>query len=219
VPRRLIGGSVDEQSPPTRPRRWTAPAPPLADDLIRLEPLDERFIQDFEGLVDDPDVVRNTRVPSGPPDGFAADWIGRYTRGWADGSCAGFAILDKGGAFQGFAAIVDLDLPARQGEIGYVVAREARGRGVAGRALQLVTDWAFEGLGLDRVELRIDVANQPSIRVAERAGYHCDGILRSLHFKEDIRRDFAVYSLLRGETRSAPGRRQLRATPPPLGGG
>jgi RimJ/RimL family protein N-acetyltransferase len=183
------------------PRRLTAPAPPLADDAIRLEPLDERFVPDFERLMDDPDIVRNTRVPSRPPAGFAARWVGRYVKGWQDGSCAGFAILSGDESFLGFVAVVALDLPARQGEIGYVVAREARGRGVAGRALRLVTGWALDELLLERVELRIDVGNAPSIAVAERAGYRREGILRSLHFKEEIRSDVAVYSLLPGDER------------------
>jgi RimJ/RimL family protein N-acetyltransferase len=151
--------------------------------------------------MDDADIVRYTRVPSNPPNGFAARWVGRYVKGWQDGSCAGFAILSQEGTLLGFAAIVDLDLRARQGEIGYAVVGEARGRGVAGRALRLVTDWAIEGLGLERVELRIDVENEPSIRVAKRAGYRREGVLRSLHFKEDSRADIAVYSLLAGDPR------------------
>jgi RimJ/RimL family protein N-acetyltransferase len=183
------------------PRRLTAPSPPLADDAIRLEPLDERFIADFDRLMDDPDVVRNTRVPSNPPAGFAARWVGRYVKGWQDGSCAGFAIVSGDDSFLGFVAVVGLDLPARQGEIGYVVARDARGRGIAGRALELITDWALDGLLLERVELRIDVGNTPSIRVAERIGYRREGVLRSLHFKEDVRSDVAVYSLVRGDER------------------
>jgi RimJ/RimL family protein N-acetyltransferase len=183
------------------PRRLTAPSPPLADDAIRLEPLDERFVPDFERLMDDPDVVRNTRVPSNPPAGFAARWVGRYVKGWQDASCAGFAIVSGDDSFLGFVAVVGLDLPARQGEIGYVVARDARGRGIAGRALQLITDWALDGLLLERVELRIDVGNAPSIRVAERIGYRRDGVLRSLHFKEDVRSDVAVFSLLPGDER------------------
>jgi RimJ/RimL family protein N-acetyltransferase len=219
VPRRLISGSVDEQSPPTRPKRLAPPSPPLADDAIRLEPLDERHVADFEGLIDDPEVLRNTRVPSTPPNGFAAKWIGRYTKGWQDGSSAGFAILSDDGAFLGFAAIVDLDLPAREGEIGYVVAPEARGRGVAGRALRLVTDWALGALGLERVELRIDVANEPSIRVAERAGYRREGVLRSLYFKEGVRTDCVLYSMLPGDARLRPDDLAASATPPPLGGG
>jgi RimJ/RimL family protein N-acetyltransferase len=181
--------------------RWTAPSPPLADDAVRLEPLDERYVPDFERMLDDVDIVRHTRVPTNPPNGFAVRWVGRYVRGWQDGSCAGFAILSRETAFLGLAGIVDLDLRARQGEIGYVVVVEARGRGVAGRALRLVTGWAFEGLGLERVELRIDVDNEPSIRVAERAGYRREGVLRSLHFKEDLRADLAVYSLVAGDPR------------------
>jgi RimJ/RimL family protein N-acetyltransferase len=183
------------------PRRLTAPSPPLADDAIRLEPLNERFVPDFERLMDDPDVVRNTRVPSNPRAGFAARWVGRYVKGWQDASCAGFAIVSGDDSFLGFVAVVGLDLPARQGEIGYVVARDARGRGTAGRALQLITDWALDGLLLERVELRIDVGNAPSIRVAERIGYRRDGVLRSLHFKENVRSDVAVFSLLPGDER------------------
>jgi RimJ/RimL family protein N-acetyltransferase len=183
------------------PRRLTAPSPPLADDAVRLEPLDERYVPDFERMLDDADIVRHTRVPTNPPKGFAAKWIGRYVKGWQDGSCAGFAILSEQAALLGFVAIVDLDLHARQGEIGYAVVGAARGQGVAGRALRLVTDWAFAGLRLERVELRIDVGNEPSIKVAERAGYHHDGVLRSLHFKEDLRADLAIYSLLAGDPR------------------
>jgi RimJ/RimL family protein N-acetyltransferase len=177
------------------------PSPPLADEVIRLEPLDERHVRGFELLIADPDVVRNTRVPSTPEAGFASKWLGRYVDGWSEGSRAGFAILSDADAFLGFVGIVDLDLGRRQGEIGYVVSRDARGRGIAGRALRLVTDWAFGDLALERVELHIDPGNEASIRVAERVGYVREGILRSVHFKEDIRNDIAIYSLLRGDPR------------------
>jgi RimJ/RimL family protein N-acetyltransferase len=177
------------------------PDQPLADDLIRLEPVGARFIPDFERLIEDPDVIRNTRVPSNPPPGFAARWVGLYEHGWEDGTRAGYAVLDESGTFFGFAGIVDLDLASRQGEIGYVVAREARGRGIATRALQLVTEWALDGLGLERVELHIDPENPASARVAERCGYHREGVLRSVHFKEDLRGDVAIYSLLATDPR------------------
>ena len=121
--------------------------------------------------------------------------------GWQDGSCAGFAILSEDAEFLGLVGLVDLDLGTRQGEIGYVVIGEARGRGVAGRALRLVTDWAFDDLELERVELRIDVDNEPSIRVAERAGYRRDGVLRSLQLKEGLRTDRAGYSQRAGAPR------------------
>ena len=183
------------------PRRLRAPSPPLADDAIRLDPLGERYAADFERLLDDPEVVRNTRVPSVPPPGFASAWVGRYVRGWEDGSCAGFGIVSHEGRFLGFGGVVDLDLDAAQGEIGYVVAPEERGRGVARRALSLITGWALGDLGLERVELHIDPENAASIRVAERCGYVREGVLRSLHFKEGLRGDTAIYSLLRADPR------------------
>jgi len=112
---------------------------PLSDSVVRLEPLDERYAVDFERLVEDPEVLRNTRVPSNPPPGFGAEWVGRYAQGWRDGTRAGFAILDGDSAFLGFTGVVDLDAEGNQGEIGYVVVREARGQGIAGRSLRLVT--------------------------------------------------------------------------------
>jgi ribosomal-protein-alanine N-acetyltransferase len=184
------------------PRRLTAPSPPLADDTIRLDPLvDGRYIPDFGELARDPEIVRYTRVPERRPAGFEASWVGRYVDGWTDGSRAGFAVLSREGAFLGMAAIVDLDLDARQGEIGYLVAAAARGRGVAGHALGLVGGWALDGLGLQRVELLIDVDNAASIRVAERCGYLREGVLRSWHIKGDTRADMVVYSLLPSDSR------------------
>jgi RimJ/RimL family protein N-acetyltransferase len=179
-----------------------SPSPPLADEAIRLEPLDDaRFVADFERLAADPEVVRFTRVPAEPDAGFATAWVGRYVSGWDDGSRAGFAIVSAEGEFLGLAAIVDLDLAGREGEIGYIVAPAARGRGVAGRALRLISAWALGPLGLERVELRISTANQASIRVAERLGYVREGVLRSLRLKDEVREDVAVYSLLAGELR------------------
>ncbi len=93
------------------------------------------------------------------------------------------------------------DAEGNQGEIGYVTVREARGRGVAQRALRLVTDWALDSAGLERVELHIDPENPASIRVAERCGYVHEGVLRSLYFKEDMRSDTVIYSLLPGDPR------------------
>ena len=191
-----LGQEVQEE-----PRRLRPPAEPIADDAIRLDPVDSRYVADFEAMIADPEIVRNTRVPENAPPGFAASWVERYEEGWQDGSRAGFAILSTGARFMGMAGIVDLDLDARQGEIGYIVTESARGRGVAGRALRLVTDWALDALGLLRVELLIDVDNPASIRVAERTGYQREGILRSYHVKGDHRADMVVYSMLPGDSR------------------
>jgi RimJ/RimL family protein N-acetyltransferase len=175
------------------------PDPPLADDAIRLVPLAPAHDEGLDAVAHDPDVRRFTYVPSDPPPGFAASWRGRYDDAWRDGSRAGFAIEALDGEFLGFAAFVRLEPEARQGEVGYIVAPAARGRGVATRMLRLLAEWGFGTLGLERIELSIDVEKADSERVAERAGYTREGVLRSITFKEGLRADVAVWSLLRSD--------------------
>jgi RimJ/RimL family protein N-acetyltransferase len=175
------------------------PDPPLADDLITLEPLVQAHMPALLELVLDEEIMRFTRVPDDADQAFVSGWIGRYESGWADGSRAGFAVFDHERALVAFAAFVELDRAGREGEIGYAVGAQARGRGVATRSLQLLTRWGFDELGLARIELLIDVENAGSARVAERVGYTLEGVLRSKHFKAGRRTDLAVWSRLPGD--------------------
>ena len=61
--------------------------------------------------------------------------------------------------------------------LGYWVRTSCHGQGIAGRAAKLTARFAFERLGLIRVEIVIGVENQASIRVAEKIGAHDEGIL------------------------------------------
>jgi [ribosomal protein S5]-alanine N-acetyltransferase len=172
------------------------PDPPLADDLIALEPLTQAHVPYLLGLTQDHDIVRFTRVPQGADEEFVSRWIGRYESGWADGTRAGFAVIDHEGAPLGFAAFVELDGAAGEGEIGYAIDPRERGRGIATRSLELLTRWGLDDLGLERIELVIDVQNAVSARVAERVGYTFEGVLRSKHFKERQRSDMGIWSRL-----------------------
>jgi RimJ/RimL family protein N-acetyltransferase len=174
--------------------------PVLRDDAIVLEPLAQRDAPGMLALAHVDDVIAYTRVPAGADAPFVRDWIARYERAWEEGTAGGFSIRDAtSGAFLGFAAAVALELEERQGELGYMVLPEARGRGAARRSLELLTRWCIEELGLERLELRIDPANEASTRIAQRAGYTLEGVLRSLYLKDGRRCDTAIWSLLRDE--------------------
>ena len=82
-------------------------------------------------------------------------------------------------------------------EIGYWVRADARDRGVASRALVLVSGW---GLGrYRRLQLHADVENFASQRVAEKAGFTREGVLRAWIEQNGSQRDHVLYSLLRGD--------------------
>jgi RimJ/RimL family protein N-acetyltransferase len=172
----------------------------LVDGDIRLEPLSADHATAMDALARDDCVARFTRIPAPPPDGFGSVWVERYVRGRDEGTNAGFAILDAGGGdFVGFIALVKLDLETQEAEAGYIVSSHARGRGIATRALGLLTDWAFTELPLERIELFMDVENRGSEVVAERCGYTREGVLRWTYLKPGLRSDTIVYSKLRRE--------------------
>ena len=78
---------------------------------------------------------------------------------------------------------------------GYWVVREARGRGVAKRALRLLSRWALNEHGLARVQLIVEPENVASIRVAENAGFQREALLRSYIELHGRRRDVYLYAL------------------------
>jgi RimJ/RimL family protein N-acetyltransferase len=166
---------------------------------VRLERLDDRWLDEVADLVADPDVRRFTRIEEPPPEGFARSWIDAYETGRRDGSREGFAVLDAEGRFVGLGLAPQIDREGRELELGYIVAAQARGRGLGTEILRQLTRWAFDELEAQRVYLIIDVENPASARVAERCGYRLEGIMRSIHLKQGQRIDAGLWSRLPGD--------------------
>lgn len=87
-------------------------------------------------------------------------------------------------------------------EVGYWLRRDAQRRGYMTRALVLITRHALDA-GAYRVYLRADPENVASCRVAEKAGFTREGVLRSAHWNPRLgrRQDWAIYSMLPGDLR------------------
>lgn len=98
----------------------------------------------------------------------------------------------------GLTAIDPLHLRA---ELGYWTAPDARRRGIARRAAPLMASWAFEALGMQRLQLLVEPVNMGSIRVAEQIGAVQEGMLRDHSLIAGQRRDVLVYGLLPDELR------------------
>src|SRR4029078_10845042 len=97
-------------------------APPLTHGAIRLEPISERFVPNFQALAEDPGVLRYTRVPERRDARFVAGWLAGDVQGWDDGAAARFAVVEPdGGAFLGMCGLIRIDWEASEAEIGYVV--------------------------------------------------------------------------------------------------
>ncbi len=96
----------------------------------------------------------------------------------------------------GGASVYDIEPPFARASVGYWVAPHARRKGVATHAVLLLARWAFDELGIKRLQLTCGPDNHASQRVAERAGFTREALLRAhIRFKGG-RRDTVVFSLL-----------------------
>jgi len=117
----------------------------------------------------------------------ALRWIRDQERNWATGDHLAFAVLEAHpqptsvqGQLAGHVILKEAVTGKPSAEVGYWTAAHARGRGVAPRALEALSDWAFDTLGpdgLERLELLHQVDNPASCRVAHKSRYPLDTVL------------------------------------------
>ncbi|MCX5342795.1 GNAT family N-acetyltransferase [Streptomyces atratus] len=114
-----------------------------------------------------------------------AQWVQAQQEGWAAGHRFGFAVLEAQpdvvhGQLAGNVVLKEVAPGKPSAEVGYWTAAHARGRGVAPRALETLTNWAFGTFGangLKRLELLHQEDNLASCRVARKSGYEFDRVL------------------------------------------
>lgn len=92
-----------------------------------------------------------------------------------------------------------IDWISRVGELGIVVAPEARGRGFGADACRLLLRYGFDVLNLNRIWLRVGESNAAAIAAYERAGFKSEGTLRAAHYAVGAYHDVRVMGALAGE--------------------
>jgi ribosomal-protein-serine acetyltransferase len=187
----------------------TIPAPmfsfPLADDAI-LIPRTAAIIDAYHELL----AANQERLARWEP--WAAkppvreetlSFLEANGRSWLDGSELPVAIAVKQDGQWHLAGALSLSVNryTRSGEIGYWIGGDYEGRGLVTRAAAAVLDQAFGPLGLDRVSLHTDPANERSRAVARRLGFVEEARLRQATAFPNERRDEVVYGLMADEWR------------------
>lgn len=111
----------------------------------------------------------------------------------------GALVLD--GRMVGAGGLIGIDWESRKTGIGYWLAEQHQGQGLMTRAVQAVTDYAFDDLDLNRVEIQVGTDNAKSRAIPERLGFRQEGVLRDYERVGDRYLDIVVYSLLARERR------------------
>ncbi len=115
------------------------------------------------------------------------------------GKVAQFIILLDGEGV-GSVYLRDIDHDKKDAEFGIFIGEEsARGKGVGTKAAEIILDYAFRGLKLDKVFLRVYKDNPGAIRSYEKAGFkktdgvekiNDNGVIREVIFMELEKKDF-----------------------------
>lgn len=170
---------------------------PLHDDTIALRLFVDADAEAIALACRDLEIPRWTFMAEGLTVPQAREWIRRADDALRNAKGLRLAIVDANdGRFLGQIGIGRLDWNEQVGEIFYWLAAEARGRGVAARAVRMLAAWAFDVLNLARIEIVVDPANDASQRVATAAGFTREGVLRSYQRFKDGRMDAVMFSRL-----------------------
>jgi RimJ/RimL family protein N-acetyltransferase len=153
--------------------------PLLEDGLIVVRPFTPDDAEAVCAACDDPDVARWIHlVPHPYTLDDARQFIADSWRRLTAGDRARLAIVDD--EAQELLGSISLDLfrERQAAEIGYWVAAGRRRRGVAEAAARLVIRWAFEVVGVERLEILTYPGNAASQALAEKLGFRREAGLR-----------------------------------------
>jgi RimJ/RimL family protein N-acetyltransferase len=173
----------------------TAIRPPtLTDGGVVVRALEDGDVEAIVRACRDSEISRWTRVPQPYTREDARQFLAVAAAEAAAGAGVALAVADAENRLIGTVGLMEVDRNKGCAEIGYWLAREARGGGVATRAVRLVCDWAVRDLGLRRLEILAQPANAPSTHVAKRAGFTRTGEVRRMARMPPGRRDgYAVH--------------------------
>lgn len=171
---------------------------------LHLRPYTEADIDAVYACCQDPDIQRWTTVPVPYELAHAVEYVQMNTvDGWRAGSGSSFAVVDSvSNTLLASIGLVGVQEDGRLAEVGYWTAPDARGKGITTQATQVVARWAFAEVGVERLEWLAEVGNAASRRVAEKAGFTIEGVLRARIARRDgTRADAWIGSLLPGDLR------------------
>ena len=156
------------------------PDPPLADDVVCVRPWRGTDLATVVEASRDPYIPKVTTVPAPFTKGAGERWLDRQDVRSRSGLGISLAIAEnESGRDEAVGAVVLMHRGHGVYGLGYWLLPAARRRGLASRAVALVVEWTLAHTGVAELEALVEPWNEASIRVAERAGFTRDRLLRA----------------------------------------
>jgi RimJ/RimL family protein N-acetyltransferase len=175
----------------------------LLAERVRLRKLAQSDTAALFGMFSHPEVMRYWSRPAMTEMAQAELLVQQVLADYETGDSLPLAIeRSDDSVFIGNCTLHHFHETSRRAEIGYALARLFWGQGYMHEALKTLVTYAFEGLGLNRLEADIDPRNAPSARSLERLGFRKEGYLRQRWIVNGEISDTGLYGLLCSEWRA-----------------
>lgn len=174
--------------------------PTLQTQRLLLRPMRVSDTDDMYEYAKDPEVTRYLLWRPHTCREYTRSYLeylaGRYRLGahyeWA-------MIHRESGRMIGTCGFAGIDCPNSCAELGYVLNPDFRGQGLVVEAARCVMDFAFNTLGLHRIEARYMIENLASRRVMDKLGMRFEGVARSSLLVKGLYRDIGKCAILKEE--------------------
>ena len=175
----------------------------LEDDSVLLRPLESTDVENLlEISINEPETWEYSLVRANGKENLE-NYIRLALKAKENKTEFPFIVFDKKSEkYAGSTRFYDINLRFKTLQLGYTwYGKDFRGTGLNKHCKFLLLQFAFETLGMERVEFRADNDNKRSIAAMESIGCKVEGVLRSHMptFGSEVRRDSIVLSILRNE--------------------
>jgi len=174
---------------------WPEEIPTLKSDTLTMRPMRPSDAEDIYRAVQDPEIPKFTTLPADYPIDLAIEFANtRAAASFVNKTELVFVIEDSrlatvgypySNGFAGVMSLHTIDIPNHRAEIGYWLAKEARGQGICTKAAELITEYGLMTIGFKRIDGIVDVSNEPSKAALLNAGYEFEGIMKSYVTRRD----------------------------------
>jgi len=113
-----------------------------------------------------------------------------------DQSLQNFAIEYRGELSGIIGLIMQSDVYRKSAELGYWIGEPFWGKGIATKAVELITDFGFKKLKLIRIQAGVFDFNIASMKVLEKNGYQKEGVAKHAAIKNNVVCDEHRYAIL-----------------------
>lgn len=140
------------------------------------------------------------RLPHPYPREITLPFIRGKIKEFEEGSGYSFAVeLKETGRLIGIVGLHEVDAKDKSAKLGYWLAKEHWGKGLATEAVGLLLEFAFQEAGFHRVEGSAFAENKASQRVQEKLGFKREGVRREAVYKDGGWHDAFAYGILKNE--------------------